>query len=83
MISLLFKNWKLVSALVGLISLAGAFFFYGHTKYHEGKEVAENACIAKIQAAKDLYIDIDRKQNEIIRLDTDDALIKRLRAGDF
>ena len=65
----LFKYWKYIAVALAVLSVLGALWYYGHTKYREGY----NACVSVQEKANVEGIKNREKTNQkLIRLpDTD------------
>lgn len=49
----LIKHWKFIAGGIAVLSLLGAFLWYGHNQYHKGAKNERAACEAEKQAIKD------------------------------
>lgn len=80
MIFSMFPQMKLIALGIGVLSLLGAFFWYGHREYVRGKETERAACFEAQRKAIDNAAKI-RQSNSNISRPSDDDYIKRLRDG--
>ena len=76
------KNWRLVSLILAVLSLLGALWYYGHTKYRQGWD----ECTVEQEKAEIEGVKIrDETQNKFDRYsptDIDKLLIARWLRGE-
>lgn len=74
----LIKHWKFIAGSIAVLSLVGAFLWYGHSQYHKGVKNERAVCEAEKQATLQERLKTREKQDNVVRPDTADY-IKRLR----
>lgn len=74
------KYWKYIAIILGVLSLAGAFYAYRATLIAKGYDKATEECKNQKQEAINENIKIKQKQ-DIINRPSDSIYIKRLRDG--
>lgn len=65
---MLIKHWKLIAALLGVLGIAGGFWYYGCVKFKEGYNKGIGECEAQKQEAINENINTRKKQDGVIRL---------------
>lgn len=70
-------NWRIIAIVLAVLSLLGALWGYGHTKYKEGFKSCQQAQEAAEIKAKETRDEIKTKNSRVRISDIDKRLIAR------